>query len=120
MPAGLNQLSGGHRLRLLTALTGCAPPALAEGPLPKRDGGCPDLRGACAPAHSALLSLSEYSAEQAQQQVFQQPTFMASTSAHPFRDLALGWEQHRKLLPGVASIQVNKVAGWTVDEVRRT
>ncbi|EGW09820.1 Lethal(3)malignant brain tumor-like 4 protein, partial [Cricetulus griseus] len=61
-------------------------------------------------------SLSEYSAEQVQQ-VFQRSIFMASMSAHPFRDLPLGFKQHQKLLPGVAGIQASQVAGWTVDEV---
>ncbi|XP_028740958.1 lethal(3)malignant brain tumor-like protein 4 [Peromyscus leucopus] len=42
---------------------------------------------------------------------------MTSMSAHPFRDLPLGWEQHCKLLPGVADIQASQVARWTVDEV---
>uniref|UniRef100_A0A8C2LT66 L3MBTL4 histone methyl-lysine binding protein n=1 Tax=Cricetulus griseus TaxID=10029 RepID=A0A8C2LT66_CRIGR len=58
----------------------------------------------------------EYSAEQVQQ-VFQRSIFMASMSAHPFRDLPLGFKQHQKLLPGVAGIQASQVAGWTVDEV---
>lgn len=38
-------------------------------------------------------------------------------STHPFRDLSLGGEQHRKLLPGVADIQASEVARWTVDQV---
>ncbi|XP_076405944.1 lethal(3)malignant brain tumor-like protein 4 isoform X2 [Peromyscus maniculatus bairdii] len=58
----------------------------------------------------------EYSAEQAQR-VLHRSVFMTSMSAHPFRDLPLGWEQHCKLLPGVADIQASQVARWTVDEV---
>ncbi|KAI5172179.1 Lethal(3)Malignant Brain Tumor-Like Protein 4 [Manis pentadactyla] len=38
-------------------------------------------------------------------------------SAHPFWDLPLGKEQHRKLLPGIADIQAGEVARWTADEV---
>ncbi|KAM4841125.1 lethal(3)malignant brain tumor-like protein 4 isoform 1-T1 [Thomomys bottae] len=55
----------------------------------------------------------EYSAEQTQQPLHQ--TIFMST--HPFRDIPLGREQHSRLLPGVAGIQANQVAGWTVDEV---
>ncbi|KAJ8257272.1 hypothetical protein GJAV_G00183810 [Gymnothorax javanicus] len=43
--------------------------------------------------------------------------FMSALSAHPDRSLSLCWEQHCKLLPGVAGIHASKVAGWTVDEV---
>lgn len=62
------------------------------------------------------VSLPEYSAEQTQQ-ALHQSIFMSSVSAHPFRDLPLGREQHCKLLPGVANIQASEVARWTVDEV---
>ncbi|XP_054099955.2 lethal(3)malignant brain tumor-like protein 4 isoform X4 [Callithrix jacchus] len=58
----------------------------------------------------------EYSAEQAQQ-ALHQSVFMSTVSAHPFRDLPLGREQHFKLLPGVADIRASQVAQWTVDEV---
>ncbi|XP_041580266.1 lethal(3)malignant brain tumor-like protein 4 isoform X3 [Vulpes lagopus] len=58
----------------------------------------------------------EYSAEQTQQ-ALHQSVFMSSVSAHPFRDLPLGREQHCKLLPGVANIQAGEVARWTVEEV---
>ncbi|XP_059265215.1 lethal(3)malignant brain tumor-like protein 4 isoform X1 [Mustela nigripes] len=59
---------------------------------------------------------TKYSAEQTQQ-ALHQSIFMSSVSAHPFRDLPLGREQHCKLLPGVANIQASEVARWTVDEV---
>ncbi|VFV32392.1 lethal malignant brain tumor-like [Lynx pardinus] len=59
---------------------------------------------------------TKYSAEQTQQ-ALHQSVFMSSMSAHPFRDLPLGREQHCKLLPGVANIQAGEVARWTVDEV---
>ncbi|XP_051046640.1 lethal(3)malignant brain tumor-like protein 4 [Phodopus roborovskii] len=58
----------------------------------------------------------EYPAEQAQQ-VLQPWISVAAMSTHPFRDLPLGWEQHCKMLPGVASTQASQVAGWTVDQV---
>ncbi|KAG8521118.1 Lethal(3)malignant brain tumor-like protein 4 [Galemys pyrenaicus] len=60
----------------------------------------------------------EFSAEQTQQ-ALHQSVFMSSLTAHPFRDLPLGREQHCKLLPGVADIQAGEVARWTVDELYR-
>ncbi|KTG33670.1 hypothetical protein cypCar_00042920, partial [Cyprinus carpio] len=38
-------------------------------------------------------------------------------SAHPSRDLPLCWEQHCKLLPGVAGVQASRVSHWTAEEV---
>ncbi|OXB69812.1 UNVERIFIED_CONTAM: hypothetical protein H355_004873, partial [Colinus virginianus] len=46
-----------------------------------------------------------------------QSLFMSALSAHPDRSLSLCWEQHCKLLPGVAGITATTVAKWTVDEV---
>ncbi|KFQ36940.1 Lethal(3)malignant brain tumor-like 1, partial [Merops nubicus] len=46
-----------------------------------------------------------------------QSLFMSALSAHPDRSLALCWEQHCKLLPGVAGITATTVAKWTIDEV---
>ncbi|XP_023660798.1 lethal(3)malignant brain tumor-like protein 1 [Paramormyrops kingsleyae] len=43
--------------------------------------------------------------------------FMSALSAHPDRTVSLCWEQHCKLLPGVAGIHASKVATWTVEEV---
>ncbi|ELK31619.1 Lethal(3)malignant brain tumor-like protein 4 [Myotis davidii] len=51
------------------------------------------------------------------QRPLHQSIFMTSLSTHPFRDLPLGREQHRKLLPGVADIRAGEVARWTVDQV---
>ncbi|XP_043946043.1 lethal(3)malignant brain tumor-like protein 1 [Protopterus annectens] len=45
--------------------------------------------------------------------------FMSALSTHPDRSLSLCWEQHCKLLPGVAGITANTVAKWTIDEVSR-
>lgn len=36
---------------------------------------------------------------------------------HPAKDLPLCWEQHSKLLPGVANLSAATVARWTMDEV---
>ncbi|XP_025024712.1 lethal(3)malignant brain tumor-like protein 1 [Python bivittatus] len=46
-----------------------------------------------------------------------QSLFMSALSAHPDRSLSLCWEQHCKLLPGVAGITASTVAKWTIDEV---
>ncbi|KAF6088220.1 L3MBTL histone methyl-lysine binding protein 4 [Phyllostomus discolor] len=59
---------------------------------------------------------AEYAAEQTQR-ALHESVFMASLSTHPSRDLPLSREQHCKLLPGVADIQADEVARWTVNEV---
>ncbi|XP_067904923.1 lethal(3)malignant brain tumor-like protein 1 [Heterodontus francisci] len=46
-----------------------------------------------------------------------QSVFMSAMSPHPARSLSLCWEQHCKLLPGVAGISASKVAKWTIEEV---
>ncbi|XP_063062817.1 lethal(3)malignant brain tumor-like protein 4 [Engraulis encrasicolus] len=51
------------------------------------------------------------------QQALHQSVFLSAMSAHPGKDLPLCWEQHCKLLPGVAGVQASRVAHWTVDEV---
>ncbi|XP_030623643.1 lethal(3)malignant brain tumor-like protein 1 [Chanos chanos] len=43
--------------------------------------------------------------------------FMSALSSHPDRTLSLCWEQHCKLLPGVAGVHASQVATWTVEEV---
>ncbi|XP_076132813.1 lethal(3)malignant brain tumor-like protein 1 [Alosa pseudoharengus] len=43
--------------------------------------------------------------------------FMSALSAHQDRTLSLCWEQHCKLLPGVAGIHASQVASWSVEEV---
>lgn len=50
--------------------------------------------------------------------VIHQSFFMSPLSAHPDRSLSVCWEQHCKLLPGVAGISASTVAKWTIDEVR--
>lgn len=46
-----------------------------------------------------------------------QSLFMSALSTHPDRSLSVCWEQHCKLLPGVAGISASAVAKWTIDEV---
>ncbi|XP_043922447.1 lethal(3)malignant brain tumor-like protein 4 isoform X2 [Protopterus annectens] len=60
--------------------------------------------------------LREYSIE-SMQQALHQSVFMSAMSTHPTKDLPLCWEQHCKLLPGVAHVKASQVAKWTVDEV---
>uniref|UniRef100_A0A8C1QSR7 L3MBTL histone methyl-lysine binding protein 4 n=1 Tax=Cyprinus carpio TaxID=7962 RepID=A0A8C1QSR7_CYPCA len=52
------------------------------------------------------------------QQALHQSVFLSAMSAHPSRDLPLCWEQHCKLLPGVAGVQASRVSHWTAEEVR--
>ncbi|XP_042607656.1 lethal(3)malignant brain tumor-like protein 4 isoform X2 [Cyprinus carpio] len=51
------------------------------------------------------------------QQALHQSVFLSAMSAHPSRDLPLCWEQHCKLLPGVAGVQASRVSHWTAEEV---
>ncbi|KAB1262481.1 Lethalmalignant brain tumor-like protein 1 [Camelus dromedarius] len=48
--------------------------------------------------------------------IMHQSLFMSALSAHPDRSLSVCWEQHCKLLPGVAGISASTVAKWTIDE----
>nr|XP_055044741.1 lethal(3)malignant brain tumor-like protein 1 isoform X1 [Misgurnus anguillicaudatus] len=43
--------------------------------------------------------------------------FMTAFAANADRTLSLCWEQHCKLLPGVAGIHATQVATWTIEEV---
>ncbi|KAG1934302.1 lethal(3)malignant brain tumor-like protein 4 isoform X2 [Pimephales promelas] len=51
------------------------------------------------------------------QQALHQSVFLSAMSAHPSRDLPLCWDQHCKLLPGVAGVQASLVTHWSVEEV---
>ncbi|XP_071026110.1 lethal(3)malignant brain tumor-like protein 4 isoform X2 [Oncorhynchus clarkii lewisi] len=64
-----------------------------------------------------LNSMIEESSLDSLQQALHQSVFLSAMSAQPGRDLPLCWEQHCKLLPGVAGLQASCVAHWTVDEV---
>lgn len=54
------------------------------------------------------------------QAVLHQSVFLSAMSPQPGRDLTLCWEQHRKLLPGVAGVHANAVQHWSVQQVRST
>ncbi|XP_047205583.1 lethal(3)malignant brain tumor-like protein 4 isoform X2 [Girardinichthys multiradiatus] len=56
-------------------------------------------------------------AESSLQAALHQSVFLSAMSAQPGRDLSLCWEQHRKLLPGVARIHADAVQCWSVQQV---
>ncbi|KAL6051184.1 hypothetical protein STEG23_006261 [Scotinomys teguina] len=49
--------------------------------------------------------------------VVHQSLFMSTLSSHPDRSFSVCWEQHCKLLPGVAGISASTVSKWTIEEV---
>ncbi|XP_041526514.1 lethal(3)malignant brain tumor-like protein 1 isoform X1 [Microtus oregoni] len=49
--------------------------------------------------------------------VVHQSLFMSTLATHPDRSFSLCWEQHCKLLPGVAGISASTVSKWTIEEV---
>uniref|UniRef100_A0A3Q3BV27 L3MBTL histone methyl-lysine binding protein 4 n=1 Tax=Haplochromis burtoni TaxID=8153 RepID=A0A3Q3BV27_HAPBU len=51
------------------------------------------------------------------QAALHQSVFLSAMSAQPSRDLSLCWEQHRKLLPGVAGVHAETVQHWSVQQV---
>uniref|UniRef100_A0A667XD84 SAM domain-containing protein n=1 Tax=Myripristis murdjan TaxID=586833 RepID=A0A667XD84_9TELE len=55
--------------------------------------------------------------ESSLQAALHQSVFLSAMSAQPGRDLSLCWEQHRKLLPGVAGLHATAVQGWSVQQV---
>ncbi|XP_038057788.1 lethal(3)malignant brain tumor-like protein 4 [Patiria miniata] len=46
-----------------------------------------------------------------------QSVFMSAMSPNPAKDLPLCWEQHSKLLPGLADLSRSAVAKWSTEEV---
>ncbi|XP_040921535.1 lethal(3)malignant brain tumor-like protein 4 [Toxotes jaculatrix] len=56
-------------------------------------------------------------AESSLQAALHQSVFLSAMSAQPGRDLSLCWEQHRKLLPGVAGVHAETVQQWSVQQV---
>ncbi|XP_015255110.1 PREDICTED: lethal(3)malignant brain tumor-like protein 4 isoform X3 [Cyprinodon variegatus] len=56
-------------------------------------------------------------AESSLQAALHQSVFLSAMSPQPGRDLSLCWEQHRKLLPGVARIPADAVQCWSVQQV---
>ncbi|KAM4718106.1 lethal(3)malignant brain tumor-like protein 4 isoform 2-T2 [Anableps anableps] len=63
------------------------------------------------------LPLRTISSESSLQAALHQSVFLSAMSAQPGRDLSLCWEQHRKLLPGVARIHADAVQCWSVQQV---
>ncbi|XP_068603864.1 lethal(3)malignant brain tumor-like protein 4 [Brachionichthys hirsutus] len=55
--------------------------------------------------------------ESSLQAALHQSVFLSAMSPQPGRDLSLCWEQHRKLLPGVAGVQAEAVRLWSVQQV---
>ncbi|XP_068120641.1 lethal(3)malignant brain tumor-like protein 1 [Hyperolius riggenbachi] len=51
------------------------------------------------------------------QDTVHQSLFMSALSVHPDRALAHCWEQHCRLLPGVAGISASTVSKWSTEEV---
>nr|XP_038962647.1 lethal(3)malignant brain tumor-like protein 1 isoform X4 [Rattus norvegicus] len=49
--------------------------------------------------------------------VVHQSLFMSTLPTHADRPLSVCWEQHCKLLPGVAGISASAVSKWTIEEV---
>ncbi|XP_029943130.1 lethal(3)malignant brain tumor-like protein 4 isoform X2 [Salarias fasciatus] len=65
--------------------------------------------------HHPLTAL--ISAESSLQAALHQSVFLSAMSPQPGRDLSLCWEQHRKLLPRVATVQPECVQHWSVQQV---
>lgn len=63
-------------------------------------------------------SVSPATPESSLQAALHQSVFLSAMSAQPGRDLSLCWEQHRKLLPGVAGLHAETVQHWSVQQVR--
>ncbi|MGH0167470.1 UNVERIFIED_CONTAM: hypothetical protein FKN15_052911 [Acipenser sinensis] len=79
----------------------------------------PDIHpaGWCEKTEHKLYTPKGQRAEGMSAEVMHPSLFMSALSAHPDRTLSLCWEQHCKLLPGVAGIHASNVATWSVEEV---
>nr|XP_046227538.1 lethal(3)malignant brain tumor-like protein 4 isoform X1 [Scatophagus argus]XP_046227539.1 lethal(3)malignant brain tumor-like protein 4 isoform X1 [Scatophagus argus] len=64
-----------------------------------------------------VRALSPATAETSLQAALHQSVFLSAMSAQPGRDLSLCWEQHRKLLPGIAGVHADTVQQWSVQQV---
>ncbi|XP_036375276.1 lethal(3)malignant brain tumor-like protein 4 [Megalops cyprinoides] len=64
-----------------------------------------------------LQSLFREGSVESLERALHQSVFLSAVPAQPGCDLPLCWEQHCKLLPGVAGVQASRVAHWTVEEV---
>ncbi len=76
------------------------------------------LSTACSFDQVSYLSVSL--PESSLQAALHQSVFLSAMSAQPGRDLSLCWEQHRKLLPGVAGVHAETVQHWSVQQVSTT
>ncbi|XP_056869519.1 lethal(3)malignant brain tumor-like protein 4 isoform X2 [Takifugu flavidus] len=64
-----------------------------------------------------VTAINPAPAETSLQAALHQSIFLSAMSAQPGRDLSLCWEQHRKLLPGVARETAETVQHWSVQQV---
>ncbi|XP_010745123.2 lethal(3)malignant brain tumor-like protein 4 isoform X1 [Larimichthys crocea] len=55
--------------------------------------------------------------ESSLQAALHQSVFLSAMSPQPGRDLSLCWEQHSKLLPGVAGVHAKTVQQWSIEQV---
>lgn len=68
--------------------------------------------------HVVVIDWCFWPLESSLQAALHQSVFLSAMSAQPSRDLSLCWEQHRKLLPGVAGVHAETVQHWSVQQVR--
>eukprot|EP00058_Branchiostoma_floridae_P024154 XP_002609644.1 hypothetical protein BRAFLDRAFT_123562 [Branchiostoma floridae] len=68
-----------------------------------------------------LLVLGEAEAEENSENSLQhtvhQSVFMSAMTPYPAKELPLCWDQHVKLLPGVASLKGSDISKWTIEQV---
>ncbi|XP_019638919.1 PREDICTED: lethal(3)malignant brain tumor-like protein 4 isoform X3 [Branchiostoma belcheri] len=55
--------------------------------------------------------------ENSLQHTVHQSVFMSAMTPYPAKELPLCWDQHVKLLPGVASLKGSDISKWTIDQV---
>lgn len=65
----------------------------------------------------SLFNLSVSPVESSLQAALHQSVFLSAMSPQPGRDLSLCWEQHSKLLPGVAGVHAKTVQQWSIEQV---
>ncbi|XP_070784621.1 lethal(3)malignant brain tumor-like protein 4 [Enoplosus armatus] len=71
----------------------------------------------CVKQEEEELHVRALGPESSLQAALHQSVFLSAMSAQPGRDLSLCWEQHRKLLPGVAGVHAETVQHWSVQQV---
>ncbi|XP_078611486.1 lethal(3)malignant brain tumor-like protein 4 isoform X3 [Branchiostoma floridae x Branchiostoma japonicum] len=55
--------------------------------------------------------------ENSLQHTVHQSVFMSAMTPYPAKELPLCWDQHVKLLPGVASLKGSDISKWTIEQV---